>query len=78
MVVRNAQRSAAQFESAGLRLNGLMALDNQMWHNWMLDAQNHDAETVGIRECNSRVTVDGRVECVMVNAGDGPTLACNH
>lgn len=76
--MRNAQRSAVQSESAGLRLNGLMALHNQMWHNWRLDAQNQGAESVGIQEFNSRVTVDGRVECVMVNVGDGPTLARDH
>ena len=78
LTVRSAQRSVAQSESAGLRLNGLMALDNQMWHNWMLDAQNQHAEPVGIRECNSRATVDGRVDCVMVHVSEGPTLARNH
>ena len=41
----------------------------------MLDAQNRDAETVGIREFHNRVSADGRVESVMVHVGDGLPLA---
>ena len=57
-----------------LRRNGLIAVDNVMWHNWALDAANQDEETVGIREFNERLRYDRRVESVMLHVGDGLTL----
>lgn len=57
-----------------LRTNGLLAFDNVMWHNWMMDAANQDAETIGIREFNDHVLGDPRVETVMLHVGDGLTL----
>ncbi|MDE0109435.1 MAG: class I SAM-dependent methyltransferase [Bryobacterales bacterium] len=57
-----------------LRTNGLLAFDNVMWHNWMMDAANQDAETVGIREFNDHVLGDPRIETVMLHVGDGLTL----
>lgn len=57
-----------------LRSNGLLAFDNVMWHNWMMDAANQDAETIGIREFNDHVLGDPRVETVMLHVGDGLTL----
>lgn len=59
---------------ARTRPNGLIAVDNVMWHNWSMDAENQDAETVGIREFNDYVLQDGRVESVMLHVGDGLTL----
>ncbi len=58
-----------------MRPGALMAFDNVMWHNWMMDAENQDPETVGIREFNERVLADARVESVMLHVGDGLTLA---
>ncbi len=57
-----------------LRPNGLMAFDNVMWHNRVMDAANQDAETIGIREFNDHVLADERVESVMLHVGDGLTL----
>lgn len=57
-----------------LRPNGLLAFDNVMWHNWMMDAANQDAETIGIREFNDHILGDPRIETVMLHAGDGVTL----
>ena len=57
-----------------LRTNGLLAFDNVMWHNWMMDAANQDAETVGIREFNDHILGDPRIETVMLHVGDGLTL----
>ncbi|MDE0124024.1 MAG: class I SAM-dependent methyltransferase [Bryobacterales bacterium] len=57
-----------------LRPNGLIAVDNVMWHNWSMDAENQDPETVGIREFNDHVLRDSRVESVMLHVGDGLTL----
>lgn len=56
------------------RRRGLLAFDNVMWHNWMMDAHNQDPETVGIREFNQCVLDDPRVESVMLHVGDGLTL----
>lgn len=57
-----------------LRTNGLLAFDNVMWHNWMMDAANQDAETIGIREFNDHILGDPRIETVMLHVGDGLTL----
>lgn len=57
-----------------LRPNGLLAFDNVMWHNWMMDAANQDAETIGIREFNDHILGDPRIETVMLHVGDGVTL----
>ncbi len=57
-----------------LRRNGLIVVDNVMWHNWSMDAANQDSETVGIREFNAHVLKDKRVESVMLHVGDGLTL----
>lgn len=57
-----------------LRRNGLIAVDNVLWHNWSMDASNQDEETVGIREFNELARTDSRVESVMLHIGDGLTL----
>ena len=57
-----------------LRTNGLLAFDNVMWHNWMMDAANQDAEAIGIREFNDHILGDPRIETVMLHVGDGITL----
>ena len=57
-----------------VRTNGLLAFDNVMWHNWMMDAANQDAETIGIREFNDHILDDPRIETVMLHVGDGLTL----
>ena len=57
-----------------LRRDGLIAVDNVMWHNWSMDATKQDVETIGIREFNDHVLMDNRVESVMLHVGDGLTL----
>ncbi len=57
-----------------LRRNGLIAVDNVLWHNWSMDASNQDEETVGIREFNEFARTDSRVDSVMLHIGDGLTL----
>ncbi len=57
-----------------MRQNGLIAVDNVLWHNWSMHACNQDQETVGIREFNEHVLLDDRVESVMLHLGDGLTL----
>ena len=57
-----------------LRTNGLLAFDNVMWHNWMMDAANQGTETIGIREFNDHILGDPRIESVMLHVGDGLTL----
>ena len=57
-----------------MRKNGLIAVDNVLWHNGLVHACNQDEETVGIREFNEHVLCDDRVESVMLHVGDGLTL----
>lgn len=57
-----------------MRKNGLIAVDNVLWHNWLMHACKQDEETVGIREFNEHVLYDDRVESLMLHVGDGLTL----
>ncbi len=57
-----------------MRQNGLIAVDNVLWHNWLMDACNQDEETIGVREFNEHLLNDDRVQSVMLHVGDGLTL----
>ena len=57
-----------------MRKNGMIAVDNVLWHNWPMHASRQDEETVGIREFNEHVLNDDRVDSVMLHVGDGLTL----
>jgi caffeoyl-CoA O-methyltransferase len=57
-----------------LRPNGLLAVDNTLWDGAVADGRKKDADTVAIREFNSRVHADARVLPSLVPIGDGLTL----
>ena len=56
------------------RKNGLIAVDNVLWHNWLMDAADQNPETVGVREFNDHILGDPRVQTAMLHVGDGITL----
>ena len=58
-----------------LRVGGLIAVDNVLWHGAVLDAKAQDADTQAIRRFNDQVAADARVESVMIAIADGLTLA---
>jgi len=53
---------------------GVIAVDNTIWHGWVLDASRTDADTQGVRDLNDRVAADSDLEVVLLPVGDGLTL----
>ena len=53
---------------------GVIVVDNTLWHGWVLDPERDDADTVGMRDFNARIVNDPRVETVMVPIADGIML----
>ena len=54
--------------------SGLIIIDNVLWHGEVADENNLDKYTVNIREFNSYVSNDNRVEQIIVPLGDGMTV----
>jgi predicted O-methyltransferase YrrM len=53
---------------------GLIIVDNVLWHGEVADEDNLDKYTINIREFNSYVSNDKRVEQIIVPLGDGMTV----
>ena len=53
---------------------GLIIIDNVLWHGEVADEDNLDKYTVNIREFNTYVSKDKRVEQIIVTLGDGMTV----
>lgn len=58
-----------------VRPGGLIAVDNVLWHGDVADPAKQDAETVAIRQLNTKLHNDQRVTVSLVPIGDGLTLA---
>ena len=58
-----------------LRTGGLVAFDNALWGGDVAEPENHDTDTVAIRELNRRIADDPRVSISLVPIGDGLLLA---
>ncbi len=54
--------------------DGLIVIDNVLWHGEVLDKTRQDKLTVGIREFNTHVNNDKRVENLIIPLGDGLTV----
>jgi predicted O-methyltransferase YrrM len=57
-----------------LRRGGLIAVDNVLWGGSVINQEKTDADTQAIRQFNSFVKVDERVDLTMLSIGDGLTL----
>jgi predicted O-methyltransferase YrrM len=57
-----------------INIGGLIIIDNVLWHGEVADENNLDKYTVNIREFNSHVLNDNRVEQIIVPLGDGMTV----
>ena len=53
---------------------GLIIIDNVLWHGEVVDEDNLDKFTMNIREFNSYVSNDKRVEQIILPLGDGMTV----
>ncbi len=58
-----------------LRVGGLIAIDNTLWHGKVIDETAQDDDTVAIRALNAKVHADERVTSSLVPIGDGVMLA---
>jgi len=54
--------------------DGLIVIDNVLWHGEVVDNNKQDKLTVSIREFNSYVNKDNRVENLIIPLGDGLTV----
>ncbi len=54
-----------------LRKNGLILIDNVLWGGSVVDADNQEEDTVAIRNLNSKIVRDDRVDATMISVGDG-------
>ena len=54
--------------------NGLIIVDNVLWHGEVVDENNLDKYTVSIRKFNEYVSNDKRVEQIIIPLGDGMTI----
>ena len=54
--------------------NGLIVIDNVLWHGEVADVNKQDKLTVSIREFNSYVNNDKRVENLIIPLGDGLSI----
>jgi caffeoyl-CoA O-methyltransferase len=66
-----------QYYERSLKLldkNGLIIVDNVLWHGEVADEDNLDKFTLNIRDFNTYVANDKRVEQIIVPLGDGMTV----
>lgn len=54
--------------------NGVVIVDNAIWHGWVLDEARNDADTSGMRTFNRAIAADPRVEAVLLPIADGMML----
>ena len=54
--------------------NGLIIIDNVLWHGEVIDEKNQDNLTINIREFNSYVYKDKKTENLIIPVGDGLTI----
>jgi len=54
--------------------NGLIIVDNVLWHGEVVDTKNQDKLTTVIREFNSYINKDKRTENLIIPVGDGLTV----
>ncbi|CAF3814699.1 unnamed protein product [Rotaria magnacalcarata] len=57
-----------------VRSNGLIVIDNTLWHGLVLDQTDTSAVTMAIRQLNDFIKNDQRVDISFLRLGDGTTL----
>jgi caffeoyl-CoA O-methyltransferase len=58
-----------------VRVGGLVAIDNTLWHGSVADPDDKDEAAGIIRDLNAKVAGDARVEACLLTIGDGVMLA---
>ena len=57
-----------------VRTGGLILVDNVLWGGSVIDDSIQDEDTIAIRELNTKIYTDPRVDVSMLSVGDGLTL----
>jgi predicted O-methyltransferase YrrM len=57
-----------------IKKDGLIIIDNVLWHGAVVDEKNNDKFTINIREFNRFILADKRVEQLIFPFGDGMTV----
>lgn len=57
-----------------VRANGLILFDNMLWDGRVIDENDNDPNTIGLRELNRKLASDDRVEAVLLPVADGLQL----
>ena len=57
-----------------LNKDGLIIIDNVLWYGEVVNENNNDKFTKNIREFNSHISKDTRVEKLIIPLGDGMTV----
>ena len=57
-----------------LKKNGLIIIDNVLWYGEVVNENNNDKFTKNIKEFNSHISNDKRVEKLIIPLGDGMTV----
>ena len=57
-----------------LNKNGLIIIDNVLWYGEVVNENNTDKFTINIKEFNSHISKDTRVEKLIIPLGDGMTF----
>ena len=57
-----------------LNQNGLIIIDNVLWYGEVVNENNNDKFTKNIKEFNSHISEDARVEKLIIPLGDGMTV----
>jgi predicted O-methyltransferase YrrM len=74
VLVDAAKREYPQYVTEALRLlrvGGVLAIDNALWHDKVADPTQRDAETVAVREACRLVRDDETLATVLLPLGDG-------
>jgi len=67
-------RRYAQAALGMLAPDGLLVVDNTLWHGWVFDAERMDPDTEGVRNFNEWIAHDPQVEACLLPIADGVTL----
>lgn len=51
--------------------DGIILVDNALWHGWVMDETRTDADTQGMQQFNEKVVHDARIETVLLPIADG-------
>lgn len=57
-----------------VRPNGLILIDNVLWHGRIIDDSLQDADTLALRALNRKLRTDDRIDLALAPIGDGVTI----